>query len=151
MTITPRQIQAVHAAARAAGLSEDAYRDRLRAVTGETTLKALTSTQASAFLVDLGVEPLPPRRRQTSTAPRPRRLPRGVARLATPAQLRLIAALRTEIRWDRRDPAPPGSHPADADYHRWLRGSLGLDRVRTAADARNVIEGLKGLKRSRGR
>ena len=142
--ITPRQIRAVHAAARQAGLTDEAYRDRLRAVTGQDSSKALTSAQASAFLVDLGVDPLPPRRRRQAPPPRPRRLPRGVERLATPAQRRLIAELRTEVRWN-----PPGA--GDGDYNRWLRVSLGLDRVRTAGEARRAIEGLKGLKRSRPR
>ena len=142
--ITPRQIRAVHAAARQAGLADEAYRDRLRAVTGHSSSKALSSAQASAVLVDLGVDPLPPRPRHQAPPP-PRRLPRGVVRLATSAQRRLIAALRTEVAWDHPGPCEP------ADYDRWLRGSLGLARVRTAAEARRAIEGLKGLKRSRPR
>ena len=138
--ITSRQIRAVHTAARAAGLTDEAYRDRLRAVTGCDSSKSLTSAQASAFLVDLGVDPLPPRR-HIPARPRPRRLPRGVERLATPAQRRLIAELQTEVRWN----------PGGGGYDRWLRGNLGLERVRTAGEARKVIEGLKGLKRSRSR
>ena len=48
--ITKAQIRAVHAAARARGLTDDEYRDRLEAEAGVRTCKALSRRQAAAFL-----------------------------------------------------------------------------------------------------
>lgn len=133
--ITPAQIRAIHAAVRAQGLTDDEYRDRLRAAAGVDTCKGLSRHQASAFLSDLG---LPLSRRTRTPAPkRPRRrTPPGVVRMASPAQRRLIEALASEIDWRVED-----------GFRRWLRRNLGMSRVSTSADASRVIEGLKGLKR----
>lgn len=133
-SITPGQIRAIHAVSRGLGLDNDERRDRIEAVTGIRSSKDLTRSQAAAVLADLGKlerasRPRPPRR------PGPPRLPRGVARMATAAQRRLIDALVSEVEWRSAD-----------GYRRWLRRSLGIGRVASAAQAARVIEGLKGLK-----
>lgn len=145
MTPTHAQLRAIHAAARAQGIDDDAYRDRLRAHAGVASAKDLSRAQASAFLADLGVplEARPRPRTHPGDGRARRRLPRGAVRLQTPAQRRLIADLVDEVRWDGPDAAE--------HYRRWLRGSLGLARVRTSTEARAAIEGLKGLKRTRAR
>ena len=133
--ITPAQIRAIHAATRAQGLTDDEYRDRLRAAAGVDTCKGLSRREASALLLDLGL-PLRPQTRTPMTKRPRRRTPPGVVRMASPAQRRLIEALASEVAWRTKD-----------GYQRWLRGNLGLSRISTSAEASRVIEGLKGLKR----
>ncbi len=131
--ITPAQVRAIHAAARARGLTDAEYRGRLRAAAGVDTCKGLSRRQASAFLLALGRPPAPRPRRPA--APRRRPAP-GVVRMASPAQRRLIEALASEVAWRSAD-----------GYRGWLRKNQGLPRVSTAAEAARVIEGLKGLRR----
>ena len=133
--ITKAQIRAVHAAARARGLTDDEYRDRLEAEAGVRTCKALSRRQAAAFLDGLaGRKRAAPRRGR-----RPPPAPAGTVRMITPAQRRLIDELASEIEWR----APGG-------YRRWLRSSLGLERPATSSDGAKVIEGLLAMRR-RGR
>lgn len=132
--ITKAQIRAVHAAARARGLTDDEYRDRLEAEAGVRTCKALSRRQAAAFLDGLaGRKRAPQRGRRLPPAPA------GTVRMITPAQRRLIGELVSEIDWR----APGG-------YRRWLRSSLGLERPATSSDGAKVIEGLLAMRR-RGR
>ena len=138
--ITTAQIKAVKAAQRRHGLSDDEYRHLLREGWNVESCTMLTRRQANELLRRLGA---PLRRPPGAKQPRPKRprenLPAGVARLATPAQRRLIIALVGEIAWREPD-----------GYARWLMRYHQLERVSTAAQAARVINGLKGLKRNGG-
>ena len=152
--ITKAQIRAVHAALSGRGIDDETYRALLQAEWKATSCLDLDSGQASDLLRRLGVarkrSPTADRQRPGPTAggqqsappPPPRkppRLPPGLLRMATPKQRRLIGELRSEIEWR-----------AGADgYRLWLKHSLGIERVASSGQAIRVIEGLKGLKRSR--
>ena len=141
---TAAQIRAIHAAAGRLGLADAEYR-ALLADWGVSTSKDLSRRQASDLLARLG-RPLarPPgdrpkpatRRRIANPAEKP---PSGdgdgVIRLATNRQRALIRDLAAEIAWETED-----------GFRRWLARSLGIDRVRTGADASRAIQGLRGLK-----
>lgn len=132
--ITKAQIRAVHAAARARGLTDDEYRDRLEAEAGVRTCKGLTRRQAAAFIDGLaGRKRAAPRPRR----PRPAPVPAGAVRMITPAQRRLIGELSAEIEWR-----------ADDGFRRWLRSSFGLERPpATSSEAAKVVEGLLAMRR----
>jgi len=55
--------------------------------------------------------------------------------LPTPAQTAIIKRLREEITWKYED-----------GFDRWLHARMRMQRIKSAADADRVIEGLKGLK-----
>lgn len=136
--ITPSQIRAIHVALPRRGLDDDEYRGLLRDRYGVDTCKALTRRQASELLVTLGrALPQPPGGQRKPRRRQPRaKTPSNVRRMITPAQRELIETLAREIDW--REPG---------GYRRWLRKSLSLDRVSTAAQAAQVIEGLKAMRR----
>ncbi len=135
--ITLAQIRAIHVALPRRGLGDDDYRDLLRERYGVDTCKALTRRQASDLLAALGrALPRPPgARRPRERQPSPRTAPAAV-RMITPAQRRLIGELAGEVAWRK-----PGG------YQAWLRRTMSLERVSTAADASRVIEGLKAMRR----
>ena len=137
--ITRAQIKSIHVALSRQGIDDDTYRLMLHNNYGVGTCKDLTRRQASDLLTRLGRSTSPPARRRQrikNPATKPVANASGVAYLATPAQRQLIDAIAAEIRWECAD-----------GYKRWLKVSLGLDRVRTQSDAARVINGLKGLKR----
>ena len=141
--VTAAQLRAIHAAANAAGLDDDAYRDRLRALAGVSSARDLSRSEASTFLADLGLPaPRAPKRRSPPGRPRPRKLPAGVVRLATPAQDRLIRELIAEVRWDGPD--------AHEHFQRWMSRSLRMRVVRTSADARRRDRGPEGAQEDPG-
>lgn len=137
--ITAAQVRAIHVALHRRGIDDDEYRGRLMDRWGVETCKALTRRQASDLLHSLSV-PLrnPPGEPRRERAPRPDPLPDNVARLPTRAQRELIAELSAELRWREED-----------GLERWLRRNLGLDAIRTSADAARAIEGLKAMARRR--
>ena len=132
--ITAGQVRAVHAAARARGLTGDEYRDRLEAEAGVRTCKDLTRRQAAAFIDGLaGRKPSAARPR----SPRPSPVPKGTVRMITAAQRRLIGELASEIAWRTPD-----------GFRGWLRSSFGLDRLpATSSEAAKAIEGLLAMRR----
>ena len=60
----------------------------------------------------------------------------NITALATPKQRGPIADLAVQVAWRETD-----------GFWRWLKRNMGLDRIRTSAEAARVNEGLKGLKR----
>ena len=137
--ITTAQIRAIHVALARRGIDDDDYREILQSGWGVDTCKALTRRQASELLRHLGAKlrnpPGSPGTRQRTAASR-QRLPKGVTRLVSSEQRRLIADLVGEIAWREPD-----------GYAGWLKKNQGLERVATASQAARVIEGLKALKR----
>lgn len=128
---TRDQIRSIHAAKASAKLDEGEYRDLLAARFGVRTAKALTRRQASELLTSFGRKlPNPPGRRRRV------RRPDNVVDIASPRQRAKIADLVAAVRWRE-----------EHGYERWLRANMGLDAVRTAQDASNVIEGLKRMAR----
>lgn len=134
--ITPSQVRAIHVALHRRGIDDDAYRDILRQRFDAQTCKALTRAQASELLLALGrALPRPPgARKPRQRRPAAKSAP-NVLRMASPAQRRLVAALACEIDWREPD-----------GFRRWLRKSLGIERVSTAAQAAQAIEGLKAIR-----
>ena len=147
--ITKAQIKAIHVALSYHGIPDKEYRERLHTDYGAKSCKDLSRRQASELLVTLG-RPLanPPgsqpaqsktgrRQKIRNPAPKPTGLSvDGIITLASPAQHALIDELAGEVAWELED-----------GFRRWLKRSLGLERVRTQGDAQRVIDGLRGLKR----
>ena len=127
--VTRHQIRAIHAAANALGMDDGAYRAMLEAW-GVTSSRDLTKEQAIEV-----IDWLNGNTRATGRG-RPPRLPAGATRLATPPQLALIQSLRGEIQWRVVD-----------GFARWMKRSLGIDAIRTSAEAGRVIEALKRMRR----
>ena len=135
--VTARQIRAIHVAARAADLDDDAYRAMLRARHGVRSSRDLTRAQATDLLRALGVplrRPPTPYRDPRLPRRRPEHTPPGVTALPSPRQLRLIDDLAGRVRWR-----------ADDGYERWLHSRMGLRRVATSMQAARVIEGLRAM------
>jgi phage gp16-like protein len=134
--IDATQKQIIHIAKTQLGLSDDDYRLILAArCHGKTSSKDLTYREAHGlieYFKTLGFRVKPKRSKQ-------RRAPvsTNVTFIATPEQMRMIDALRGEVRWRYTD-----------GYERWLSKYLRIDRVRTNRQASRAIEGLKGLIRS---
>lgn len=151
LPITASQVRSIRVALARHGIDEETYRAML-ARYGVATSKALTRRQASELLTTLGHPlprppgsgPAPTRRRRAAEAAQagPRSGPRAsgpVVPLATPLQRVFIEELRAAVRWREPD-----------GYPRWLRHTMGMERVATKAQAARVIEGLKAM-RDRGR
>lgn len=94
--MTDGQRRALFAAARAQGMS----RDDLRDMTPTGSVKALSRAQATALLERLNGGR---RDRQTRQTKRPSRLPPGVFRFVTDAQVRKVDALRIDLGWSVED------------------------------------------------
>lgn len=142
--ITPAQVKSIHVALHRLGIGDADYRAML-ADWGAASCKDLSRREASDLLARLG-RPLANapgsrpasggRRRISVPAERPAQEDAdGVVRLPSNRQRALIRDLAAEIAWE-----------TDDGYRRWLSRSLGLDRVRTRADAARTIAGLRGLK-----
>ena len=138
--ITKAQIKAIHVALSYHGIPDKEYRERLHTDYGAKSCKDLSRRQASELLRRLGLLLKRPPGKQ---APRPRR-PRartqpGVVHMPSREQRKLIDELVSEIPWRVED-----------GYALWLKSNMGLDRIATAEQASNVIEGLKAIKRRGG-
>ena len=142
--ITPAQVKSIHVALHRLGLGDAEYRALLKDW-NVTTCKDLSRRQASDLLARLGrplasppgEKPKPETRRRISNPADqpPQEDGDGVIRLPTNAQRALIRDLSAEIAWRSAD-----------GFRRWLKLSLGLDRILTRADAARAIDGLRGLK-----
>jgi len=137
---TKPQLQTLHGLKRSMGMDDDAYRMLIvRHGNGVEHSSELTRRQASQVISEMmqksGAAP--------AAAPAPSK-PKAkavtsqgnVVALATPPQTILIGHLVQEIRWHEQ-----------GSYEAWLKKNLGLDKIVTKEQARNAIEGLKGLKR----
>ena len=137
-SITKAQIKAIHVALARQGIEDDVYREKLRLMFDVGTCKALSRQQATTLLKSLGLAvPKPARQARSRRASTARVQGDNIIALPTPAQMQFIGDLRREIVWDQAD-----------GYQCWLRCYLGINRIRTRAEAARVIEGLKGVKQS---
>ena len=129
---TKPQLQTLHGMKRAMAMDDDDFRTLVkRHGKGVEHSNELTRKQASSLISELeiksGIKPALPPKPVTSKG--------NVVALATPPQLALIGHLVREVDWYE--------HGA---YEAWLKQNMGLDKVVTKEQARNTIEGLKGLK-----
>lgn len=134
--IDATQIKIIHIAKTQLGLSDDNYRLILAAqCQGKTSSTDLTYREAHGlieYFKTLGFRVKP-----VNAKPRRAPAPANVAFIATPEQIRMIDALRREVKWRYSD-----------GYERWLSKYLKIDQVRTNLQASRAIEGLKGLIRT---
>ena len=133
---TSAQIRAIRARQHRLGMADTTYRRLLAERYGVTSTCDLSLGQASDLLHQLYDDRQGPVRRKPVRKPAAPPSLDQVVRLPTRAQRTLIDQLVGEVAWC----SPEG-------YRRWLRRSLGLERVRSCAEAQRVIRGLKGLKR----
>ena len=137
-SITKAQIKAIHVALARQGIEDDIYRQKLQFMFDVGTCKALSRQQATTLLQSLGLPAPKPVRQARPRRGRATRAPGdNIIALPTPAQMQFIGDLRREIAWDQDD-----------GYRCWLRCYMGIERIRTCAEAARVIEGLKGVKQS---
>lgn len=120
---TKTQIQALQATRRRAGIDDDAWRDRLRLVSGQESTRGLTVAQAADLLTALGGTR--PAARSTISGP-----------YANLARALWISAWCLAVVEDRRDSALINWVERQTSYRT-------LAWVRSADDARAVIEALK--------
>lgn len=136
--IDATQKQIIHIAKAELGLGDDDYRLIISAqCDGKTSSKDLTFREAHGlieYFKTLGFR-VRPKRAARRRAP----APANVSFIATAGQLRMIEALKGEVRWRYAD-----------GYERWLSKYLKIDRVRTGLQATRAIEGLKRLIRTQG-
>ena len=141
--ITKAQIRAIHVALSYHGIPDKEYRERLRNDYGAKSCKDLTRRQASELLRRLGLPLKRPPGKQAPRPPRPRRLRArtqpGVVHMPSREQRKLIDELVSEIPWR-----------LEGGYALWLESNMGLERIATAEQASNIIEGLKAIKRRGG-
>ena len=153
--IEPKQIQLIHIAKSQLGLSEDDYRDIIRAQTKgkKNSSKALTYFEADgliAYFKTLGFKiqsnyirtsgaAKRSRRQPANDRRRARQTPANVVAIASRDQMELIDALVQKIHWRVED-----------GFQRWLTRYMKIEKVKTAAQASRTIEGLKGMLRSQG-
>ncbi len=133
LPLTAAQVRAIHVARKARGIDRETYLAMLDDGWGASSCKDLDRRQASELLRRLGLPLAPPRPKATP----PERLPAGVTRMVTEAQRRLIGELCADLGLTGRA------------YRGWLRRNQGLERVRTSAEARRVIDGLMAWRRRR--
>lgn len=129
--ISPGQRKALFAWAQAKGLGID----DLRALTPAGSISAMSHDQASALLQRLNAGSGYEHPRQ---APRGPRRPKGVYRLATPAQRRKIESLRIELGW-----TPQGFEGWLSERH--FGDGRAMTQIASSIDAIEVIELLKAV------
>ena len=129
---TKPQLQTLHGMKRAMAMDDDDYRTLVKLHgKGVEHSNELTRKQASALISELEIKS----GSKPTLPPKPVTTQGNVVALASPPQLALIGHLVREVDWYEH-----GSYAA------WLKKNLGLDKVVTKEQARNAIEGLKGLK-----
>lgn len=131
-----KQIQLIHLAKTRLKLDDDAYRAILHGRFAAESCKALTYVQAHSLIEhfkSLGfvIEAKP---RQSTGRNRRRPLPENVFVLPSAEQMEMVESLRFKIVWRFAD-----------GYERWLTRYMHIDRIKTAQEASDTIEGLKGL------
>jgi hypothetical protein len=127
------QIKLLHIAKAKLGLSDEDYRTMLSDRYWVNTCKELSYDDATELIKHfqtLGFKIVTKRYSHGA-----RRKAPNIIQLVSPQQLALIEHLRADITWHVHD-----------GYFRWLKKYLKKDRITTEKEARNVIEGLKGMK-----
>jgi len=135
--IERKQIQLIHVARAKVGMDKDDYRLMLKGRYGKQSSKDLSYGEAYdliEFFKTLGFKIEPKKRERKAKRPGVSKLPSNVVLLASQEQLNLIEILKERVAWRFSD-----------GYERWLSKFLKASSVRTASEARKVIEGLKGL------
>jgi hypothetical protein len=140
--IEPVQIKLIHIAKSKLGLDDEAYRAMLWGEFRVESSKSLSYAQAHQLIerfktMGFSVVPkyrTPDRGNFRSRAPRRAPLPANVIRIISVDQAEMIEALAGKIVWKFAD-----------GYLRWLKKYMKIDRVKTAGQASDVIEGLKKL------
>lgn len=140
--IDPKQIQLIHIAQAQLGLDDVAYRAIIAGRTGgkKESSRDLTYAEADAvinYMVTQGFvikRKYVTRERGAWRRKRFRHLPADVILLPTIDQMEMIEALAKKITWRYQD-----------GYERWRRKYMKIDRIITAQQASDVIEGLKGM------
>lgn len=130
--IAPKQIQLIHIQASQLALSRDQYESAIMGRTNgkKTSSKDLTYREASQvidYFARLGAKI---KRRSRRYGQRPA----NVVDLPSVVQMEMIETLKSRVAWRVED-----------GYQRWLTKYMRIDRVKTAAQASRVIEGLKGM------
>lgn len=138
------QVKMIHTAVSKLGLSDEEYRETLEGRYGKASCKGLTYAEASC-LIDwfktLGFR-IERRRRHTAATPSrdvflalpPKDRPANVVLLPSRDQLDMIDTLAKKVAWKVED-----------GFSRWRKKYMKIDRIKTAGQASDVIEGLKGL------
>ncbi len=144
--IEPIQVQLIHIAKTQLGLSREEYE---AAIMGQTKGKKISSKDLTYFEADglinyfktLGFRIQSNYIRTSGAARRSRRAHANAARRARNVvlmpsrdQMEMIEVLIKKIPWRLED-----------GYRRWLEKNMKITRIRTAEQASDVIEGLKGL------
>lgn len=141
--LTAAQQRAIHASKRALDIDDPTYRtilaefsvqpcvDSARAGEPVTSSSDLSRNQARHLLTRWNLHGV-----KIGGPYSAQKAPPGVVQLASPAQRAYINRLKEEITWRCED-----------GYTRWLKAKMGMEKVRTFAEAAKVIEGLKGLHR----
>jgi phage gp16-like protein len=129
---TKHQRQLIGIACGQLGIDKDIKADMLRERFGKESTTEISNVQAAVFLAELekrGFRKVTKKR--PASGPRPRRQG-NMVRMASPGQKAKIAMLGSLIEWRLKD-----------GLTRWLMQRYSIDRVRTAQQAYQIIEGLK--------
>ena len=131
--IEPKQVQLIHIQKAQLGLSRDEYE---AAIGAQTNGKKTSSKQLTYFEADNLIDYFARQGAKIKSTRYRRTLGnRGnVIFLPSSEQLEMIESLKARVAWRVED-----------GYQRWLSKYMRIDRVKTAAQASRVIEGLKGM------
>lgn len=140
--IEPIQIQLIHVAKSRLGLDDDAYRAILWGDFGAESSKTLTYRQAHDLIERFKTMGFSIKRKYRTpdrghfrrSRVRRSKLPANVLFMISIDQAEMIETLAGKIAWRFED-----------GYQRWLKKFFRIDRVKTADQASDVIEGLKKL------
>ena len=139
--ISPQQVKLIHILKNARKLCDEDYYNMLMRDFGVSTSKLLTAQQAAQLITALGgtnkkrqAKRAPPRAQKAKK--RQQSINDNIICLITPPQADLIKALCAEIEW------------GTLTYEAWLGKYFSFARPTTSRQARDVIEGLKNLKRN---
>lgn len=127
MSITKKQIQLIHIAKQQLSIDDDTYKELL-ANYNVTSSKDLTQFQAEHLLRHLRSKGF----RIVKTARNKAKIGGKTIKLASPAQLKLIEVLKSNIVWK-------------VSFESWLNKRMKIKNILTSKDAAKVIEGLKGM------
>ena len=140
--IEPVQIKIIHIAVQQLQLDDAAYRAMLWGEFQAESCKTLTYGQAHQLIERFKTMGFSVVRNHTPARGNFRRrppLPANVIRMISIEQAEMIETLAGKIRWRFED-----------GYLRWLKKYMKIDRVKTAAQASNAIEGLKKMLEHQG-
>jgi len=132
--ISKRQITMIKTFQRRLGIDDETYRETLKNRYQVESCTKLTAWQATRYIEEL-MKQVNPRPGRAGKAKRARqKTPKGVTALASQGQRRKILVLSRLVEWR-----------IENGFDAWMTKRIGIDKVRTAADANRVIEGLKNM------